>query len=37
MDQNETNEEVRLRATKAYNSYQNCGLKSANKLFATGW
>jgi hypothetical protein len=33
----ETAEQIRLRAAKAYNQYQNCGLKSANKLFATGW
>jgi hypothetical protein len=33
----ESDEEIRLRAAKAYDSYQNCGLKAANKLFATGW
>jgi hypothetical protein len=33
----ETNEQIRVRAAKAYNSYQNCGLKAANGLFATGW
>jgi len=33
----ETDEEVRIRAAKAYNSYQNCGLKAASNLFATGW
>lgn len=33
----ETDEEVRVRAAKAYNNYQNCGLKAANNLFATGW
>ena len=33
----ESDEEVRTRAAKAYNSYQNCGLKAANNLFATGW
>lgn len=33
----ETDEQVRLRAAKAYHSYQNCGLKSALNLFATGW
>jgi hypothetical protein len=33
----EPDELIRLRAAKAYNQYQNCGLKSANKLFATGW
>jgi hypothetical protein len=33
----ETDEEIRVRAAKAYDRYQNCGLKSANRLFATGW
>jgi hypothetical protein len=33
----ETDEEIWLRAAKAYHSYQKCGLKSAMKLFATGW
>jgi len=33
----ESNEQIRLRAAKAYHQYQNCGLQSANKLFATGW
>jgi hypothetical protein len=33
----ESDEEVRVRAAKAYNSYQNCGQKAANNLFATGW
>lgn len=33
----ESDEQIRLRAAKAYNSYQNCGLKSANNLFARGW
>jgi hypothetical protein len=33
----ESDEEIRLRAAKAYHSYQNCGLKSAQNLFATGW
>lgn len=33
----ETAEEIRVRAAKAYDKYQNCGLKSANRLFATGW
>ncbi len=33
----ESDEQVRLRAAKAYNQYQNCGLKGANRLFATGW
>lgn len=35
--QKETDEEVRVRAAKAYDTYQNCGLKAANNLFATGW
>jgi hypothetical protein len=30
-------ERVRLRAAKAYHSYQNCGLKAAGRLFASGW
>lgn len=33
----ETDEQIRLRAARAYNQYQNCGLQSANRLFATGW
>ncbi len=33
----ESDEEVRGRAAKAYHKYQNCGLKAANNLFATGW
>jgi hypothetical protein len=33
----ETDEQVRVRAATAYNSYQKCGLKAANNLFATGW
>jgi len=33
----ETDEQIRLRAAQAYNKYQNCGLKSAQALFATGW
>ena len=33
----ESAEEIRMRAAKAYHSYQNCGLKAASKLFATGW
>lgn len=34
---NEDGESVRQRAAKAYNSYQNCGLKGAQRLFVTGW
>jgi hypothetical protein len=33
----ETDEQIRAQAAAAYNKYQNCGLKSANRLFATGW
>lgn len=33
----EDGEQVRLRAAKAYDKYQNCGLKAAQGLFATGW
>ena len=33
----ESDEEVRARAASAYHKYQNCGLKAANNLFATGW
>ena len=33
----ESDEAIRLRAAKAYHQYQNCGLKGANRLFATGW
>lgn len=33
----ETGEQIRVRAAKAYNGYQNCGLKAASGLFATGW
>jgi hypothetical protein len=33
----ENDEQVRLRAADAYNKYQNCGVKAARGLFATGW
>lgn len=33
----EDGEKVRQRAAVAYNSYQKCGLKSAQGLFASGW
>jgi hypothetical protein len=33
----EDGERVRQRAAEAYNSYQNCGLKSAQSLFVSGW
>jgi hypothetical protein len=33
----ESDEQIRLRAADAYNKYQNCGVKVARKLFATGF
>jgi hypothetical protein len=33
----EASEQVRARAAKAYNTYQKCGAKAANNLFASGW
>lgn len=33
----ETGEQIRMRAAKAYDQYQHCGLRSASALFATGW
>ena len=33
----EDGETVRLRTARAYDKYQNCGLKAARGLFATGW
>jgi len=33
----ETDEQIRLHAADAYNKYQNCGVKAARGLFATGW
>lgn len=33
----ESDEQIRARAAEAYHKYQNCGLKSANNLFSTGW
>lgn len=33
----ESDEQIRVRAVKAYHQYQNCGLGGANRLFATGW
>ena len=33
----EGGEQVRLRTAKAYDKYQNCGLRAAQRLFATGW
>jgi hypothetical protein len=29
--------EIRARAAQAYDRYQHCGLRSAERLFATGW
>lgn len=34
---NEDGQAVRRRAAEAYNRYQNCGIKGAMNLFATGW
>ena len=33
----EDGESIRLRTAKAYDKYQNCGIKAAESLFATGW
>ena len=33
----ESDEQIRMRAAHAYHKYQNCGLKAASALFATGW
>jgi hypothetical protein len=33
----EGGEQVRQRAARAYDKYQNCGLRAAQRLFATGW
>ena len=33
----ESDEQIRLRAADAYNKYQNCGVKAARALFATGF
>ena len=33
----ETDEQIRLRAAKAYNQYQKCGDRAARNLFVTGW
>lgn len=33
----ESNEEIRLRAAKAYDHYQKCGLKGAKRLLVTGY
>jgi hypothetical protein len=34
---NEDGERVRQRAAQAYDKYQHCGLRAAQRLFATGW
>jgi hypothetical protein len=33
----ENNEQIRERAAAAYDKYQKCGLRGAQRLFATGW
>lgn len=33
----ESNEQVRQRAAMIYDKYQKCGLRGAQRLFATGW
>ncbi|HKO36001.1 MAG TPA: hypothetical protein VJV21_05950 [Pyrinomonadaceae bacterium] len=33
----ESDEQIRVRAAKAYASYQRIGLRGASRLFATGW
>ncbi|HEU4509715.1 MAG TPA: hypothetical protein VFR78_15850 [Pyrinomonadaceae bacterium] len=33
----ESDEQIRLRAADAYHKYQNCGVRAARALFATGW
>src|SRR5271170_938903 len=33
----EDGEAIRLRAAQAYDTYQHCGLRAAQRLFATGW
>jgi hypothetical protein len=33
----DSGEQVRQRAARAYHSYQNCGLRAAQRLFANGW
>ncbi len=34
---NENGETIRDRAARAYDKYQHCGIRSAQRLFATGW
>jgi hypothetical protein len=33
----EDREQIRDRASAAYDKYQKCGLKAAHRLFTTGW
>ncbi len=33
----ESDDAIRVRAARAYHKYQNCGLRAATRLFATGW
>jgi hypothetical protein len=35
--QNESGEQVRMRAAEAYNKYQRCGLRAARNLFSSSW
>lgn len=34
---NESADEIRQRAARAYDKYQKCGVRAAQRLFATGW
>jgi hypothetical protein len=33
----ESPEQIRARSAQAYDKYQKCGLRAAQRLFATGW
>jgi hypothetical protein len=33
----ENGEQIRQRAAVAYDKFQKCGLRGAQRLFATGW
>jgi hypothetical protein len=35
--QDESGEQIRMRAAQAYNKYQRCGLKAARNLFSSSW
>jgi hypothetical protein len=35
--EHESNEQIRQRAAGAYDKYQKCGLRGAQRLFASGW